>query len=85
MIIILANQKVRIKLIQSNQSETVSYFHENLNKQIGAVAQTVYTDVYNCLRRRLGKEMVLKKNHISERGKKCSLNQNILVKTRTID
>ena len=31
----------------------VSYFHENLNKRIGAVAQTVYTDVYNCLRRRL--------------------------------
>ena len=32
----------------------VSYFHENLNKWIGAVAQTVYTDVYNCLRHRLG-------------------------------
>ena len=44
----MANQKVRIKLIQSNQSEMVSYFHENLNKRIGAVAQTVYTDVYNC-------------------------------------
>ena len=28
----------------------VSYFHENLSKRIGAVAQTVYTDVYNCLR-----------------------------------
>ena len=40
---------MRIKLIQSNQSEMVSYFHENLNKQIGAVAQTVYTDVYGCL------------------------------------
>ena len=49
----LANQKVRIKLIQSNQSEMVSYFHENLNKRIGVIAQTVYTDVYNCLRRRL--------------------------------
>ena len=23
----------------------ISYFHENLNKRIGAVAQTVYTDV----------------------------------------
>ena len=44
---------MRIKLIQSNQSEMVSYFHENLNKRIGAVAQTVYTDVYNCLGRRL--------------------------------
>ena len=44
---------MRIKLIQSNQSEMVSYFHENLNKRIGAVAQTVYTDVYNCRRRRL--------------------------------
>ena len=31
----------------------VSYFRENLNKRTGAVAQTVYTDVYNCLRRRL--------------------------------
>ena len=40
-------QKVLIKLIQSNQSEMVSYFHENLIKRIGAVAQTVYTDVYN--------------------------------------
>ena len=28
----------------------VSYFHENLNKRIGAVVQTVYTDVYNYLR-----------------------------------
>ena len=53
MIIILANQKVRIKLIQSNESGMVSYFLENLNKRIGAVAQAVYTDVYNCLRRRL--------------------------------
>ena len=35
-------------LIQSNQSEMVSQFHDNLNKRIGAVAQTVYTDVYNC-------------------------------------
>ena len=26
---------MRIKLIQSNQSEIVSYFHENLNKRIG--------------------------------------------------
>ena len=34
---------MRIKLIQSNQSEMVSFFHENLNKRIGAVAQTVYT------------------------------------------
>ena len=33
----------------------ISYFHENLNKRIGAVAQTVYTDVYNCLRRRLAR------------------------------
>ena len=44
---------MRIKLIQSNQSEMVSYFHENLNKRIGAVAQTAYTDVYNCVRGRL--------------------------------
>ena len=44
---------MRIKLIQSNQSEMVSYFHENLNKRIGAIAQTVYMDVYNCLRCRL--------------------------------
>ena len=44
---------MRIKLIQSSQSEMVSYFHENLNKRIGAIAQTVYTDVYNRLRRRL--------------------------------
>ena len=42
-----------MKLTQSNQSEMVSYFHENLNKRIGVVAQTVYTDIYNCLRRRL--------------------------------
>ena len=49
MIVILANQKVRIKLIQSKQSETVIYFNENLNKRIGAVAQTVYKNVYDCL------------------------------------
>ena len=53
MITIFATQKVRIKLIQSNQSEMVSYFHENMNKRIGAVAKTVNTDAYNCLRRRL--------------------------------
>ena len=49
-------KSLRIKLIQSNQSEMVSYFHENLNKRIGAVAQTAYTDVYKCLRRRLVKK-----------------------------
>ena len=41
-------KSLRIKLIQSN--------HENLNKRIGAVAQTAYTDVYKCLRRRLVKK-----------------------------
>ena len=40
----------------------VSYFHENLNKGIGAVAQTVYTDVYNWLRRRLFSNLFLKNN-----------------------
>ena len=34
-------------------SYNLDFFHENLNKRIGAVAQTVYTDVYNCLQRRL--------------------------------